>query len=215
MADGDDLLKKAGGFLSKLGGQIKDKAPVVGKAVKEGAVAVGGAVKEGATVAGAQIKQTAKQVTGLGRGEVKLELDQTKAAPGATISGRLVLALTEPVEAKRLYVQLRARQKQVTVRRDSSGKSIGTSHADVYAFTLELGAAKTYESETVPFELTVPPDALDLKASPPSTPLGDVVRTVASAVSPTAGPIEWQVVGALEIPWGRNLSDDVDVVVTH
>jgi hypothetical protein len=215
MADGDDLLKKAGGFLSKLGGQIKDKAPVVGKAVKDGAIVVGGAVKEGATVAGAQIKQTAKQVTGLGRGEVKLELDQTKAAPGGTIKGRVVLAITEPVEAKRLFVQLRARQKQVTVRRDATGRSIGTSHANVYEFTLELGAAKTYETETIPFELTVPPDALDLKASAPSTPLGDVVRTVASAVSPTAGPIEWQVVGALEIPWGRNLSDDVDIVVTH
>ena len=215
MADGDDLLKKAGGFLSKLGGQIKDKAPVVGKAVKEGAVAVGGAVKEGATVAGAQIKQTAKQVTGLGRGEVKLELDQTKAAPGGTIAGRIVLALTEPVEAKRLYVQLRARQKQVTVRRDSSGRSIGTSHADVYAFTLELGATKTYDSETIPFELTVPPDALDLKASAPTTPLGEAVRTIASAVSPSAGPIEWQVVVTLEIPWGRNLTHDVDIVVTR
>lgn len=213
MADRDELLKKAGGFFSKLGGKIKETAPVVGRAVADGAVTVGTAVKEGATVAGTQIKQTAKQVTGLGRGDVKLELDQTKAAPGATIQGRVVLALTEPVEAKRLIVQLRARQKQVTVRRDSSGRSIGTSHADVYAFTLELGGAKIYESETLPFELTIPPDALDLKASGPTSPLGEVVRTVASAVSPTAGPIEWQVVGSLEIPWGRNLSHDVDIVV--
>jgi hypothetical protein len=215
MADGDDILKGAGRFFSKLGGQIKEKAPVVGRAVKDGAVAVGGAVKEGATVAGAQIKQTAKQVTGLGRGEVKLELDQTKAAPGASIHGRVVLALTEPVEAKRLIVQLRARQKHLTVRRDAGGKSVGTSHSDVFEFTLELGAAKSYESETIAFELTVPPDALELKASPPTTPLGDVVRSVASAVSPTAGPIEWQVIASLEIPWGRNLTDDVDVVVTR
>jgi hypothetical protein len=34
-------------------------------------------------------------------------------------------------------------------------------------------------------------------------------------VSPTAGPIEWQVVGSLEIPWGRNLADGVDIVVTR
>jgi hypothetical protein len=215
MADGDDILKGAGRFFSKLGGQIKEKAPVVGRAVKDGAVAVGGAVKEGATVAGAQIKQTAKQVTGLGRGEVKLELDQTKAAPGGSIHGRVVLALTEPVEAKRMIVQLRARQKQVTVRRDAGGRGVGTSHSNVFEFTLELGGAKTYDSETIAFELTVPPDALELKASPPSTPLGDVVRTLAAAVSPTAGPIEWQVVGSLEIPWGRNLSDDVDIVVTR
>jgi hypothetical protein len=215
MADGDDILKKAGGFFSKLGGQIKDKAPVVGKALKDGAVAVGGAVKEGATVAGAQVKQTAKQVTGLGRGSVKLELDQTKAPPGGSIQGRLVLALTEPVEAKRLVVQLRARQKMVTVSRDSGGRSVGTQHADVYSFDVELGGATTYQSETLSFELTIPPDALDLKASAPVTPLGELARTVASAVSPTAGPIEWQVIGTLEISWGRNLTSEVDIVITR
>lgn len=214
MAD-DDILKKAGGFFSKLGQQIKEKAPVVGKAVADGAVAAGGAIKEGATVAGSQIKATAKQVTGLGRGSVKLELDQTKAAPGGTITGRLVLALTEPVEAKRLVVTLQARQKMVTVSRDSSGRSVGTQHADVYAFHVELGGATTYNAETLTFELTIPPDALELKASAPSTPLGEVARTIASAVSPTAGPIEWQVVGTLEIPWGRNLHHEVDIVVTR
>lgn len=214
MAD-DDILKKAGGFFSKLGQQIKEKAPVVGKAVADGAVAAGGAIKEGATVAGSQIKATAKQVTGLGRGSVKLELDQTKAAPGGTITGRLVLALTEPIEAKRLVVTLQARQKMVTVSRDSSGRSVGTQHADVYTFHVELGGATTYNAETLTFELTIPPDALELKASSPSTPLGEVARTIASAVSPTAGPIEWQVVGTMEIPWGRNLHHEVDIVVTR
>ena len=215
MADGDDILKSAGRFFSKLGGQIKEKVPVVGKTIKDGAITVGGAVKDGATVAGSQIKHTAKQVTGLGRGAVKLELDQTKAGPSGTINGRLVLALTEPVEAKRLAVQLRARQKMVTVRPDSGGRSVGTQHADVYSFEVELGGATTYQSETLTFELTIPADAFDLKATAPSTPLGDVARTIASAVSPTAGPIEWQVVGRLEIAWGRNLTDEVDIVVTR
>lgn len=215
MADGDDILKNAGRFFSKLGGKIKEKAPVVGRAVADGAVAAGSAIKEGATVAGTQIKQTAKQVTGLGRGTVKLELDQTKAAPGGAIQGRLVLALTEPVEAKRLFVTLRARQKMVTVSRDSGGRSVGTQHAEVYSFDHELGGATTYNSETLTFELTIPPDAFELKASPPVTPLGEIARTVAAAVSPTAGPIEWQVVGTLEISWGRNLHDEVDIVVSR
>jgi hypothetical protein len=191
MADSDELIKNAGKFFRKLGGQIKDTAQA----------------------AGSQIEKTAKQVTGLGRGTVKLELDQIKAAPGATIAGRVVLALTEPVEAKRLVVTLRARQKHLTVKRDSSGKTVGTSHADVYQFERELGGAKRYESETLAFELVVPPDALDLKAGPPTSPLGEVVRTVASAVSPTIGPVEWQVAVELEISWGRNLTHDVDIVV--
>ena len=182
MADPDDLIKNAGRFFSKLGGQIK---------------------------------QSAKQVTGLGRGDVKLELDQTKTSVGGTIHGRVVLALTEAVEAKKLVVTLRARQKMVTVKRSDAGRSVGTSHADVYEFNLELGGAKKYESATLPFELTVPSDALDMRPGAPSTPLGEVARTIASAVSPSAGPIEWQVIATLEIPWGRNLTADVDIVVTR
>ena len=191
MADSDEIIKNAGRFLRKLGGTVKDTAQA----------------------AGSQIQKTAKQVTGLGRGNVRLELDQTKIAPGGTIAGRVVLALSEPVEAKRLIVTLRARQKHLTVSRDSSGKSVGTSHADVYQFDKELGAAKKYESETLAFELVVPPDAADLKGKAPSTPLGEVARTIASAVSPTAGPIEWEVIAELEISWGRNLTHSVDIVV--
>jgi hypothetical protein len=41
------------------------------------------------------------------------------------------------------------------------------------------------------------------------------VRTVASALTPQAGPIEWQVIGRLEIAWGRDLSSDVDIVVSR
>lgn len=204
MADADELLKKAGGFFSKLGKQAKETAQVAGKQIGQTAV-----------VAGKQIQHTAKQVTGLGRGTVRLELDQTKAAPGGAIHGRVVLALSEPVDARKLVVTLRARQKLVSVKRNDSGRSVGTSHADVYAFNLELGGAQTYTTDTLAFELTVPPDALDLRPGAPSSPLGEVARTIASAVSPSAGPIEWQVVATLEIPWGRNLTHDVDIVVTR
>ena len=184
MADPEDLMKRAGGFFSKLGGTLK---------------------------------QTTKQVTGLGRGSVKLELDATKAAPGGVLRGKLVLALSEAVEAKRLVVTLRARQKVMTVHRSQSGRSVSTSHADVYEHETELGGAKSYESGAFAFELTVPPDALDLRptASSGANPLADAVRTVASALSPSAGPIEWQVIGRLEIPWGRDLTSSVDVVISR
>lgn len=193
MADPDDLIKNAGRFFSKLGGTLKETAKT----------------------AGTTIKQTTKQVTGLGRGEVKLELDQTKVAPGGSLRGKVVLALSEPVEAKRLLVTLRARQKVMTITKNQSGRSVGTSHADVYQFDQELGGAKAYESGSVAFELTVPPDALDLRATAGANPLADAVRSVASALSPSAGPIEWQVIGKLEISWGRDLSSDVDIVVTR
>jgi len=165
---------------------------------------------------GSTMKSTAKQVTGIGRGDVRLELDAPKAAPGGTLRGRIVLQLAEPTEAKRLAVTLRARQKVMTVSSTSSGKSVGTQHRDVYSFDLELGGAKTYEITSVPFELTVPPDALDLRPQTSSgNPLADAVRTVASALSPQTGPIEWQVIARLEIPWGRDLTSSVDVVVSR
>jgi hypothetical protein len=230
MADSDDVLKKAGSFFTRVGKaakaagekvaetaktaapQIVDGVKVAGAKVAETAKVAAPQIGEAAKAAGNKIAGTAKHVTGLGRGSVKLELDQTKAAPGGTIAGRLVLALTEPVEAKRLVVTLRARQKLVTVNRD---KGVGTSHADVYSFDVELGGTSSYQSETLAFELTIPPDAFELKAQPPTTPLGEIARSVAAAVSPTAGPIEWQVSARMQVPWGRDLTDDVDIVVSR
>lgn len=230
MADSDDVLKKAGSFFTRVGKAAKaagekvaetakTAAPVVVDSVKSAGAKVAETAKvaapqigDAAKAAGNKIAGTAKHVTGLGRGHVKLELDQTKAAPGGTITGRLVLALTEPVDAKRLVVTLRARQKLVTVSRD---KGVGTSHADVYSFDVELGGASSYQSETLSFELTIPPDAFELKAQPPSTPLGEIARSVAAAVSPTAGPIEWEVAARLSVPWGKDLTDHVDIVVSR
>jgi hypothetical protein len=193
MADADDVLKSAGRFFGKLGGQLRETAKT----------------------AGTQIKQTTKQVTGLGRGTVKLELDHTRVAPGGTLRGRVVLALDEPVDAKRLVVTLRARQNLMTIGKTEGGKTVGASHAEVYQFDHELGGAKTYESGTLAFMLPVPPDALELRASAATNPLADAVRSLASALSPTAGPIEWQVIGRLEIAWGRDLTSEVDIVVAR
>ena len=191
MADPDDVIKNAGKFFSKLGKGLRD--------------------------AGGQIKQGAKQVTGIGRGKVRLELDQTRVAPGGTLRGRLHLALEEPVDGKRLVVTLRARQKIVTIGKQGGNRTVGTSHADVYEFDHELGSTQQYTpGTTLPFELVVPPDALELRArSESSNPLADAVRTVASALSPSAGPIEWQVVGTLQIAWGRDLTSSVDVIVAR
>lgn len=192
MADADDVLKGAGRFFKKLGS----------------------AVAEGSKVVATQVAATSKQVTGLGRGEVKLELDSTRFAPGGKIKGRVVLALSEPVSAKRLLVTLRARQKLVTVKRGEGG-GVSTSHADVFQFDKELAPSQTFEpTQSFELELDIPPDALALKPQPTnSSPLADVARTVASAFNPTAGPIEWAVLARLEIAFGRDLKADVDITV--
>ncbi|HEU4735094.1 MAG TPA: hypothetical protein VFT22_44690 [Kofleriaceae bacterium] len=193
MSDVDDLVKNAGRLFGKLGGQLRETAKT----------------------AGAQIVQTTKQVTGLGRGTIKLELEQTRVAPGGTVQGRVVLALDEPVDARRLVVTLRARQKAVAITRTEAGKPVGATHAEVYEHDQELGGAQRYHEGTLSFTLTVPPDAHELRPSSGQSPLVDAVRSVASALSAPPGPIEWQVVARLEVAWGRDLTSDVDLALAR
>ena len=195
MADADDVLKGAGRFFKKLGSVVADTSKTVAT----------------------QVAATSKQVTGLGRGSVKLELDATKVAPGGQLKGKITLALSEPVSAKRLLVTLRARQRIVTVKRGEGSKGVSATHADVFQFDKELAPSRTFEKDSVfEFTLDLPPDALDLQPQPSNaSPLADVTRTIVSAFNPSAGPIEWQVIGRLEIAWGRDLSSDVDIIVAR
>ena len=152
---------------------------------------------------GSQVKSTAKHVTGVGRGDIKLEVDVPKAPPGGTLRGRVVLQLTEPTDAKRLVVTLRASRKQ-----RQAGATSPVS-VEMYKLDRELSGAQRYDITSVPFELTVPDDALELKPTA-AHPLLDVVK----AFAPT-GPIEWQVAARLEIPWGKDFTSSVDVVVSR
>lgn len=202
MAD-EDGFAKAGRFFSKLGGKLKEVGTVVGEQV----------VEKGQIV-GKQVVATSKQVTGLGRGEVRLEIPNPKAAPGGAFTGKLVLALKEPVEGKRAIVSLQAHQRRMTMKDGTAG----SSYVPVYNFDRELAPSGTFaEGQTFDFELTVPTDALELrpKESAGANPLVDVARTIASAVTPNVGPIEWRIVGRLEIAWGRDLSTNVDVIVAQ
>ena len=107
---------------------------------------------------GSTVKSTAKQVTGIGRGDIKLEVDVPKAPPGGTLRGRVVLQLAEPTEAKRLIVSLRAQ------RRQRQAGATNPVHVEMYKLDRELGGAQRYETTSLPFELTVPDDALELQA---------------------------------------------------
>src|SRR5882672_9109038 len=113
MADADEIIKKAGGFFTKLGSTLK---------------------------------QTTKQVTGIGRGTVRLELDRTKLSPGDTLRGRVALALAEPVDAKRLVVSLRAHQRTVEIQRRDGQRTAVSSRSEIFHFDQELGGEQTYDS---------------------------------------------------------------------
>ncbi|HEV7557344.1 MAG TPA: hypothetical protein VGO00_17880 [Kofleriaceae bacterium] len=164
---------------------------------------------------GSTLKSTTKQVTGLGRGSVRAELDRTKVAPGETLRGKVVLALPEPIDAKRLVVTLRAHQRTVEIQHRNGSRTSVSNRSEIFHFDVELGGARSYESATTPFEIVVPPDAMDKQAPAGAHPIADAVRSVAAVLSPTVGPVEWSVSVKLEISWGRDLSHDVDIVVAR
>ena len=166
---------------------------------------------------GAGLRSASKQVTGIGRGSVRLTLPSVRATPGGELVGAVALELPEPVAAKELRVTLKASQRTVEYRRVDGVRSAVTSSGEVYRFDLRLGGQQTYTSGPHQFSLTVPPDALDLRVSPGTGggALGDIARTVASVVTPTAGPIQWQVIAVLDIAWGKNLTHAVDVTVVR
>nr|HEX4316804.1 hypothetical protein [Kofleriaceae bacterium] len=204
MSDAEDLFKKAGGLFSKIGKELAETGKQVGEEIAKASVQVA-----------TEVEKAGKQVTGLGRRTVRLELERTKVAPGDTLKGRVVLALTEPVEAKRLVVSLHAAQRTIEIKRQGRGTTPMSTRSEIFRFDQELGAAKSYENETLTFELMVPFDAMDKAAPAGAHPIADAVRQVASAFQPTAGPVEWSVKAALEISWGRDLAHEVDIIVAR
>lgn len=166
---------------------------------------------------GSTMKQAGKQVTGIGLGSVHLALARTKLAPGDTITGTVALALPEPIRGKRLVVGLRAAQRAVEYTKVGGIRSATTTRRSIYRFERELDGEREYAGGETAFELVIPPDALDLRATAGDGggALGSVARTVASVVAPAAGPIEWQVWATLQIPWSRDLDHAVDIIVAR
>ena len=169
---------------------------------------VGGAVKK---AGGAVVKAGQQVVTG--RGTVALSLDRERFAPGDEIRGKVALTIADPVEAKKLVVQLRAMQRTVDYHRAGGVRTVGSSKATIYQFEKELGGPRRYGSEELPFTLIVPRDATARQAPAPAGKLGDVARAVSSVVAPTTGPIEWRITATLVIQFGRDLEHGVDIIV--
>jgi hypothetical protein len=184
VVDDDEIIKAANRFFGKVGSAVR----------KAGSTAV----KAGQTV------------TGIGRGSVRVSLDPARAAPGGDLRGKVLLELDEPVEAKRLVVELRASQRVF----DSRGgvRALATTTTTIYRFEQELGGARRYHREELPFTLTVPRDTGG-RPEAPAGRIGDVARAVSSVVTPTTGPVEWRVIATLVVPFGRDLDHSVDVVV--
>lgn len=166
---------------------------------------VGSAVKKAGTTA----VKAGQSVTGLGRGEVRVALEALRVKAGDDVRGTVTLALTEPVAARRLVVELRASQRGVETR-GGVRTPIATT---LYRFEHELGGARRYQRDELRFALPVPRELGAGKAAPPPGRLGDVARAVSAVVAPTTGPVEWRVIARLVVPMGRDLEHAADLLV--
>lgn len=104
---------------------------------------------------GDRVKQASKQVTGIGLGTIRIGLERTRFAPGDTITGKVTLALPEPVDGKQLVIGVRAGQRAPLEGRTT-----------IYKFEQELGGARTYETGELAFELHLPAEAANVPAGP-------------------------------------------------
>ncbi|HUQ07954.1 MAG TPA: hypothetical protein VM261_35910 [Kofleriaceae bacterium] len=184
MVDDDEIIKAANKFFGSVGSALKKGAQSAAKA--------------------------GKTVTGVGRGSVRVTVDSGKATPGGDVRGKVFLELNEPVDAKKLVVELRASQRVFDAR--GGVRALATTTTTIYRFESELSGARSYHKEELPFTLTVPRDT-GTRPQAPAGRIGDVARAVSSVVQPTTGPVEWRVVATLVISFGRDLEHAVDIAV--
>ncbi len=166
---------------------------------------IGGAVKKGATTA----VKAGQSVVGVGRGEVRVALDELRGRAGGDLRGKVTVALTEPIDGRRLVVELRASQRGV----ESRGGVRTPIATTLYKFEHELAGAARFHRGEFGFTLPVPRTLGGGRPTPPPGRLGDVARAVSAVVAPTTGPIEWRVIARLVVPMARDLEHAVDVMI--
>ncbi|MFT3707633.1 MAG: hypothetical protein QM817_08190 [Archangium sp.] len=144
---------------------------------------------------------------GLSVGEIHVTLERSDYARGDRISGELRLELTEEVEAKRLVVGVRAKQRSIGVGLNSrgNGRSVSYSNDKAFEFAKELSGERVYrDGETAKFELLIPEDGTRPPIKLPEGVLGDITQIVAALASVHRFPLEWRVFAFLDRPWQLN-----------
>lgn len=155
-----------------------------------------------------------QQAAGIGVGKLELSLDRFDFRPGDSIVGTVRLALTEPMEAKRLIVSVVGTRERVGYEKDSAGHKRQTRDTEIlWEFERELAGARTYRDQEYRFDIAIPSDVHRQAVIQSSGIIGDIARVVQSATSSGRMPARWRVLAELDIPWKRNIKHKVDITV--
>lgn len=131
---------------------------------------------------------------------MELILSSTDVESGGTITGKIKLELNKPKKAKELRVEL------VGWRRKGRKGKIET----VYKFKKVLGGEQTYESREYEFQLKAPIKTQFEKKAEEG--IAGAILGAATMLGMT-GPVEWYVIGTLDIPMSMDITKKVQITI--
>lgn len=154
----------------------------------------------------------ARKAAGINIGTLELRPSRESYRLGGTVRGTIDLTLTEPIPAKRLVVEVRATRKRTVVERHSNGRTSPVQQREtLFEHEIDVAGESTYKSGQHRFSLELP-DAIDAKVEVGGL-LGDALRAAQTLRSMAESPIQWTLTAYLDIPWKRNLSKTIDLLV--
>lgn len=110
-------------------------------------------------------------VFGLGKKQIEVTLDRHSYSPGETITGKVILKLKKPTEAKQLRVELIG----VGERRWGRPRGRCRSASIVYHHKIPLDGEKTYAGGEYNFHINIPANIFQSPVMP-STKIGKAVE---------------------------------------
>ncbi len=146
------------------------------------------------------------------KGKLELTLDKYTFAPGETITGNINLKLKKRQKARKMEVKLLGQEKTSERYRRSDGSMGHRTHIHTICnISIPLDGEKEYHKSDYKFEITIPPDVLDVGARPDGT-LGTVLQA-AEYLSGRRRNLVWKIIANLDIPWGFDVSNKQKIVV--
>lgn len=144
--------------------------------------------------------------------KITLMLEKYNFNPGEVAKGTITLNLKKPTYARKLQVSL------IGMRRTSqmSGKGSSTNWQKVYDFDMPISGEKEYQSDTIQFNLQIPPDILAAKTQQQAVQesmqdkLGGVGSLI-SAVTVGTGTTKWKIRAQLDVPKALDVKVDQDI----
>ncbi len=142
--------------------------------------------------------------------KIAMTLEKYNFNPGEVAKGTITINLKKPTYARKLEVHL------MGVRRVRKGNS--HSWETVYDFEMPVKGEKDYQSETVPFELQIPPDILMARSQQQAVQdsledkLGSAGKFI-SAISVGAGVTNWKIRAQLDVPKKLDIKYTQDIQI--